>query len=893
MRNYLLLKHGGGYLLGVITRPDDVLDPTGATTWDLNNLCIVAALSTRSCTEDQDFLLPFTDTHAAWMALKSRHEQVGPIAQILLIQQAFALRYRRSERFALTSTQLSDLARRIYAIGIPKEEDFLTILMLNAMGDDLPHVRNHVANAIVISTPSAPYGPTNIRSRLELEQQLVDNDKGKTGDVAMIASNKSKQPNRGGRPPCPDCGQNTHTNCCTTCGGWWHSTKDCYGKGGAMEGKKDKIIAKCRGARAGGGGGNTAKPPSAATSRPTKGASTGKPGGLRYDTNGRAYLLDAETHEAIFVASTPTSSTSGALTPTQEFAGLAYNSPTSAFIQELPDDAYDALFAAIDLQVSVDWRTHSQPVDFAGITYKAPNQRACTPVDPSVVPFFLDSGASVHISNVESDFYTLRPIPPRVVSGIGNSSIQAIGVGTIRLIVAKGIHLTLDHVLFIPNATVRLLSVSAMCAAHRCIVSFDGTSCWVQARSGTRMLTGSLTSRKLYAISGGQLSADHAYIAHREPTLETWHKRLGHANYRSVYNLARSGFATGMPIDLSSLPPVCDSCILRKQTKTSIPKVREGKRADRRLGIVHVDLMEHPDTVSATGNRYIMDIIDDFSSYSWSIPLASKSDAFPALEAWTQAREVETGLKVGILRSDNGELKSSSVREWLLTRGTSHQFTAPYTSAHNGRIEHLHRTLMGKARAMRTLCDIPANRWDEFVLTATYLTNRTPVTSQLGYTPYERWFSHKPDLSHLHEIGCRAFVLIQNRHNPKIFNRSTECILIGYSLDSKAYRCYHRAMHKVFVSHHVSFIESFNDHHTPLHPGSMLSNPPATSRPDAPSPNHQRATATDITDSNEDDLLPRHSTRVPVPSERQCALDGTTYVPAAQRAALASLAAAE
>jgi hypothetical protein len=70
---------------------------------------------------------------------------------------------------------------------------------------------------------------------------------------------------------------------------------------------------------------------------------------------------------------------------------------------------------------------------------------------------------------------------------------------------AKGIHLTLEHVLFIPNATVRLLSVSVLCSAHRCVASFDATSCWVQARSGTRMLTGTLTSRRLYAISGGQL----------------------------------------------------------------------------------------------------------------------------------------------------------------------------------------------------------------------------------------------------------------------------------------------------------------------------------------------------------------------------------------------------
>ncbi|KAG1875760.1 hypothetical protein F4604DRAFT_1519783, partial [Suillus subluteus] len=106
---------------------------------------------------------------------------------------------------------------------------------------------------------------------------------------------------------------------------------------------------------------------------------------------------------------------------------------------------------------------------------------------------------------------------------------------------------------------------------------------------------------------------------------------LGHAHYRAVYDLARSGNATGMPIDLSAQPPVCDNCILGKQTKSSVPKVRVGARAGRRLGIVHVDLMEHPDVVSALGNKYIMDIIDDFSSYTWAIPLASKSDAFSSL----------------------------------------------------------------------------------------------------------------------------------------------------------------------------------------------------------------------------------------------------------------------
>jgi transposase InsO family protein len=50
-----------------------------------------------------------------------------------------------------------------------------------------------------------------------------------------------------------------------------------------------------------------------------------------------------------------------------------------------------------------------------------------------------------------------------------------------------------------------------------------------------------------------------------------------------------------------------------------------------------------------------------------------------------------------------------AMREWLLSRGMQHQFTAPYTSAQNGHVERLHRTLMGKARAMCSACDVPVN----------------------------------------------------------------------------------------------------------------------------------------------------------------------------------------
>ncbi|KAG1734845.1 hypothetical protein EDD22DRAFT_757915, partial [Suillus occidentalis] len=161
-----------GYILRLVSRPDSSLDPTSAGHWDLNNLCIVAALCTQSSTEENDFLHGYTDTSLTWNALKSCHEKVGPITQILLIQQALAIKYIHSEHLSTTSTTLNELVRRIYAIGILKEEDFLTIIMLNTMADNLPYVENHITHALTTSTSSNPYGPLNICSHLDVEQQL-------------------------------------------------------------------------------------------------------------------------------------------------------------------------------------------------------------------------------------------------------------------------------------------------------------------------------------------------------------------------------------------------------------------------------------------------------------------------------------------------------------------------------------------------------------------------------------------------------------------------------------------------------------------------------------------------------------------------------------------------
>ena len=216
-----------------------------------------------------------------------------------------------------------------------------------------------------------------------------------------------------------------------------------------------------------------------------------------------------------------------------------------------------------------------------------------------------------------------------------------------------------------------------------------------------------------------------------------------------------------------------------------------------------------------------MNLVDDCTVYPWTFPLRSKSDALPTLQTWARRIEAETGERIGEFRFDGGELDSNALREWCDEQGYQFSLSAAHTSAHIGRVERMHRTIMNKARAMRLESGLPPFLWDEFALTASYLSART-FSRSIGTTPYESWHKQKPDLSHLREIGCRAFVLVQNHHNPKIYARSFECVLIGYATNAKAYRLYHRDTNRIIQSYHVEFIERHDNSPSPLFPGRII-----------------------------------------------------------------------
>ena len=88
--------------------------------------------------------------------------------------------------------------------------------------------------------------------------------------------------------------------------------------------------------------------------------------------------------------------------------------------------------------VSVNWNTHSTPIDVNQVKYEALTSSTTRSVASclDVSPFTFDTGATCHISPEQSDFRSLKLILPHPVKGLGGACVYTIGIGSINLSIA-------------------------------------------------------------------------------------------------------------------------------------------------------------------------------------------------------------------------------------------------------------------------------------------------------------------------------------------------------------------------------------------------------------------------------------------------------------------------
>ncbi|GJS07531.1 ribonuclease H-like domain-containing protein [Tanacetum coccineum] len=130
------------------------------------------------------------------------------------------------------------------------------------------------------------------------------------------------------------------------------------------------------------------------------------------------------------------------------------------------------------------------------------------------------------------------------------------------------------------------------------------------------------------------------------------------------------------------------------------------------------------------------------------------------------------------------------------------------TPQQNGVAERKNRTLIEAARTMLADSFLPNTFWAEAVSTACYVLNRVLVTKPHNKTPYELLTGKTPIISYIRPFGCHVTILNTIDHLGKFVGKSDEGFLVGYSLQSKAFRVYNLVTKRVEENLHINFLEN-------------------------------------------------------------------------------------
>nr|GEX11169.1 hypothetical protein [Tanacetum cinerariifolium] len=195
--------------------------------------------------------------------------------------------------------------------------------------------------------------------------------------------------------------------------------------------------------------------------------------------------------------------------------------------------------------------------------------------------------------------------------------------------------------------------------------------------------------------------------------------------------------------------------------------------------------------------------------FSWVFFLRTKDETSGILKDFIRQIENQLNQKVKTIRYDNGiEFKNRDIIEFCGSKGIKREYSNARTPQKNRVAERKNRTLIEAARTMLTDSFLPNTFWPEAVSIACYVLNRVLVTKLQNKTPYKLMTGKIPIISYIRPFGCHVTILNTIDHLGKFDRKSDEGFLVGYSLNSKAFRVYNLETKRVEENLHINFLEN-------------------------------------------------------------------------------------
>jgi hypothetical protein len=449
---------------------------------------------------------------------------------------------------------------------------------------------------------------------------------------------------------------------------------------------------------------------------------------------------------------------------------------------------------------------------------------ACTSTSSSFIAtgfslkhsWILDGGSNIHVCNssMSDRFCKTRNAEHEDYLNAGERRVTVEAYGTVNITVQtpqgpKTIQLS--EVAYAPGFMTNLVSESRL---KKKGVYFDNykmhlhdkgiTLAKVDEQDGLYVLESNSAS---FDAATSNTSTKTAMSTCKKGTMQEWHEIMAHASTEAIKHMitATQGAVITDPTTTIRTNK-CETCALSKSTEIISRSSDKSESSEEPFYRVTYDLMQFNPALNR--DEWVSHFACSVTNFGIVVTHTHKGEATQVVQEVINMIETRWNKKVVFLHSDGEKSLGNEFNKFILDKGITWEPSAPSTPAQNGHAERQGRMLQTKARTMRIAAGLPEHLWHEIVRSAAYIANRTPI-KKLGWkTPWEMVTGKKPDVSHLHKLGSKAYAL--DKHidkKDKLQARAHIGYLVGYD-STNIFRVWIPSKRKIIRTRDVIFDEN-------------------------------------------------------------------------------------
>ena len=112
------------------------------------------------------------------------------------------------------------------------------------------------------------------------------------------------------------------------------------------------------------------------------------------------------------------------------------------------------------------------------------------------------------------------------------------------------------------------------------------------------------------------------------------------------------------------------------------------------------------------------------------------------------------------------------------------------------------------ARTMLNASKLSDIFWVQAIHTIVHILNRGLLRTKSNQTPYGLWIGRPTNVKYFRVFGRKCYIKREDNKSGKFDSQVAEGIFVGYSCNSKTYRCYNLRLKRIVESINVKIDES-------------------------------------------------------------------------------------